>query len=281
MNRRSISDATLREFLLGNVEEDERQRIEEVFISDALMRDRVLGLEQELVEDYLEDSLNLTDKERFLAQYAATPTQRQQLRITKSIKDWALTESKATVATPTPGSSWSRLFGRLRLRPIFVIPIVAAAFIALVFAGIWLSRKLEQRNDLLALEHEIAQLNSTSNSEQALTSLTLRPISVRSSEPQAELVTRGPAKVVELRLLWIQSEHYQRYQAVVKRAGVAQSFTIRDLQADSDGRLIRIRLPIHILHDGSYELELSGVVSNGSPSQTEEYHFTVTANSNS
>src|SRR5690349_311562 len=93
MKEERLTDALLREFLLGKTNDEERERIESLFLSDSQTRERVLALEQDLIEDYLEDNLTQEDKERFLSRFAQTEDQRRTLRITKSIKDWAVTEA--------------------------------------------------------------------------------------------------------------------------------------------------------------------------------------------
>src|SRR5829696_3674840 len=123
MKDESITDADLREFLLGKVADEEQERIESMFLTDSHTRERVLAIEQELIEDYLENSLTEEDKVRFLLRYGQTEEQRRNLKITKSIKDWATAESKGPQAPVATFSLWSRLRTRLRLKPFLVVPI--------------------------------------------------------------------------------------------------------------------------------------------------------------
>src|SRR6185503_8468225 len=105
----TVSDVLLREFLLGSVDEDERERIEDVFLTDSQARERMLVVEQELIEEYLEGALTTADREKFLSRYAQTAEQRRKLRITKSIKDWAMKEASLTQTKPVTVSNRSRL----------------------------------------------------------------------------------------------------------------------------------------------------------------------------
>src|SRR5690242_18966613 len=116
------TDAVLREFLLGKVDEEEAAQLERSFLTDSEPREKVLVIEQELIEDYLEDSLTAKDREQFLLRYGPTAAQLQQLRITKAIKDWALREN-AMVQTLLQYSICSRLRARQWRKPVFVIPI--------------------------------------------------------------------------------------------------------------------------------------------------------------
>jgi hypothetical protein len=256
-----IDDAFLREFLLGKVDDEERGRIEDLFLTDPQAKERVLGVEQDLIEDYLEGTLTTGDRERFVARYAQTAEQQRRLRITKSIKDWALAEASAA-KTSGGFRAW---FG---FRPAFVIPIAVTAMIVLVVGALWLSRRLEHAT----IERELAQLNSPSNLRTGQLLAALSPVTVRSGESQAPINARSSDEFVELRLLWIQKERYPSYQATISRVGARQSFLVSNLQPESDGKAIRLKLPVHLLTRGMYQI---GLTADGSASSTEEYQFTV------
>lgn len=277
MKEEGFTDALLREFLLGKVNEEERERIENLFLTDTQARERILAAEQDLIEDYLEDSLAAADEESFLSRYGQTSTQQRQLQINKSIKKWALSESSSTHAVPVKISVWTYLRERLRLKPA-LIPIAATALIAVVVAAVWLSSRREEQNRHLAIEHALAQLNAFASLREVpphMRSLVLSPVTVRSSEQQPEINTRDDTRIVELRLPWIK-ERYSTYQAEVRRVGDDESFTIFNLQAETDGEyVIRIRLPVQMLRRGQYQVLLAAISSDGSASLAEDYRFTV------
>ena len=278
MKEESVTDAALRQFLLGDVDDQERQRIESLFLTDALSRDRILTAEQDLVEDYLEDSLTAADKEKFLTQYANTPAQRRKLRTARSIKDWAAGAERTTSTRSAVTSFWGRMSARLGVKPMFVIPIAATAAIAIVVAIFWLNSKTEERNRQAALNQELARLNTPSSLREVpsgLVSLTLRPGSVRGVEPQQELVKASDTQTVELRLIWNRQEHYPTYRAVARRVSTNESFTLPTLPAENDGSTIRLILPARFLTRGVYQVELTGIAPDGSTGPTEEYQFTV------
>src|ERR1700741_358804 len=131
MKEEFMTDAFLREFLLGELADEERERIESLYLTDDETRERVLDAEQDLIEEYLEGSLSRAKKERFVLRYARTVEQRQRLRITKSIKDWALTQEEKTQAATVPTSA------QRRLRPVLVVPIAAMVVIAIMLAIVW------------------------------------------------------------------------------------------------------------------------------------------------
>jgi hypothetical protein len=278
MKQEAMTDPLLREFLLGKLADEDRERIEDLFLTDSPTRERVLALEQDLIEDYLEDSLSQGDKERFLSRYAQTDEQRRKLRITGAIKDWAVKEARAPYPAATTRSVWNRFWTWLRLKPRFVVPIAVTIVIAMVLAIVWLNSRTEQRKHL-AIEQELAQLNSPTSLREvpaAMISFDLRPVSVRNVEPQTELKIPAGKRFVELELPWIQNERYPMYQAEIRRPGDRKSLTIPNLQAEINGHYtIRLRLHAQMLTRGNYQIVLTGVAANGAASSSEEYSFVV------
>ena len=283
MNEYIVSGALLRQFLLGKVDDKERQRIESLFVTDARSRERILAAEEDFIEDYLEDCLKPVDRENFLSRYGDTLEKQRKLRIARSIKEWAIKEG-AVVNTPvtaapfSPLAIWNRLRAPLQMQPVFVTPI-ATAMIAIVVICVWLSGKMEQRNRHLAIEQELARLNSPSNLRETVPhTLLLTPVSVRSAAGQAELKLRSDMQQIELRFLWIRKERYPVYRALVRRESDGELFTLDNLQAENaGGYAIRIKLPVHILTRGFYRVEVSGVAADGTVDLSEESSFIVSS----
>ena len=291
MKEEILTDALLREFLLGKLDDEEQQRIEDLFITDSRARERVLAAEQDLIEEYLEDSLTTADRERFLSRFAQTPTQRRKLRITKSIKDWAVTEAAATQAdvavsqtdaaisqtVPSKISIRSRAGAWLLQKIAFVVPIAVATVIAIIVATVWLNSRIERNRRHLAIKQELAQLNTPESRREAPSQilLELSPVTVRSVEQQAEIKRSADIQIVELQLPWIK-KRYSVYQAEVHRVGDDESYTIPNLHPENDGGyFIRIRLSAQMLSRGQYQIHLSGIAADGFQSNYEEYTFTV------
>jgi hypothetical protein len=284
MKEESVKDAAVRQFLLGDVDDEERQRIESLFISEPEMKKRLLFAEDRLIEDYLEDCLSTSEKARFLAQYGYTPQQRRKLRITKSIKEYAVAKALLT-GTATSAIPKRRTFlSALRLRnPRFFIPITAILAIAFIVAVVWLvelnSRRTRENNRRGAIERELVDLNAPSSLREAppQLSIVLPPVSVRSVKPQTELTPRTDTRLVELQLLWVEHAQYPNYRAVLRRVGNDGQFTIPNLHLEKspNGSVVRLRLPAHLLTSGLYQVSLSGIADNGASEQAEEYTFEV------
>ena len=276
MNEEPVTDTLLRQFLLGKVDDRERQRIESMFVTGALSKERVIAAEQHLIDDYLDDALTPADREQFLAQYGDTPAAQRKLRIARSIQEWATQSADLTpVANGAASSRWSRLRQRFRLKPVFMIPIAAVSMIAIIFAIVSLNKKWQQRNRRQLMQEEIVRLNSPSASSDdspRTPALTLMPGTVRSGEAERELTPPNDAEVVDVSLVWTQ-EAYPSYEATIGRFGEEELYKIPNVRVANG--VIRLRLPTRFLTRGLYQIEVSGISANGATSPPEEYKFVV------
>jgi hypothetical protein len=279
MKEEAASESALRQFLLGNADEEERQRLESLFITDSVVKERILAAEQDLIDDYLDGSLTSAEQQRFIQQYANTSEQRRKLRIATSIKEWATTEGNVSLPPePVRTSLWSRLRDGVWLKPTVALPIAASAMVLIIALAFWLNSRIERRNQQLTIQEEVVRLNVPENLRVVpsnLSSLELRPVVVRSGASQDELIINPDNGIAELRLVWIRTEQYPQYTATVRRVDGSKSVTIPDLQAEDNGKLIRLRLPDHFLTRGAYQVELTGITANAATGINEEYRFTV------
>ena len=278
MKEEFVTDAEIRQFLLARVDDSERQRIESRFMSDAEFNQRVLIAEDDLIEDYLENSLAPTDREKFLAQYGRTPQQQRRLRIGSLVMEHAASEAKFAQTAPTTGK-WRVLISGLQPPNLkLLIPIAATLTIVCIIGVVWLVRSNNRR---VTIERELAELNARpdlrENSSQVV-SLVLPPVSIRSVGPETKLTPRADIRVVELDLLWIQKEQYPNFYVLVRRVGTNEEFRVSGLHIErspTSGNSIRVRLPSHLLRDGLYQVTLKGVGPDGAASKDEEYTFVV------
>jgi hypothetical protein len=271
-----VTDVSLRQFLLGQLDDGQRQRIESRFLTDPQFKERIFAAEQDLIDDYLDGSLAKADHESFLLHFAQTPEQQRKLRISRSVMDWAMSEANRFEVRPQPISVWSRLFAGLRLKPVFVVSIAVSAMVAIGIAILWLNYTADRRNS--RTQEELARLNDPARLHETLPqmySLELSPVAVRSAQPEAEL-ERSSSQYVELRLRWIEREDYPRYRAMVRRFDDDETLLVDNLHTEGEaGKAIRLRLPVWMLKRGLYRVEISGVDAHGAVSAPVEYTFNV------
>lgn len=98
MIKQPVPDSLLRQFLLGTITDEERERIECLFLTDSPTRERLLAAEEALIEDYLEGSLTIAERDSFLWQYRDTVQQRR-LRILRALKAYALDNVTSAVTS--------------------------------------------------------------------------------------------------------------------------------------------------------------------------------------
>jgi hypothetical protein len=279
MNEKSVTGPLARRFLLGAVNDSERQQLESLFMIDPETKETILMAEDELVEDYLEGSLSESEKAKFLDQYAHGPRERRKLRIAQSIKEYGLAEARRQ----TGNSTIQKLRGLIswrwpKERRLFALMAVTVATL-LVVTAVWLVQWNNQRtrnNNLkAAIERELTELNSPSNlskNPSPMLSVVLPSVALRSHRPP-DVTSRLAYRIVELQLLLTQQQEFQSYTAVLSRVGGIEELTIPNLHAEknSAGRVVRLRLPSQALARSHYQISLSGV-PNGS---TEQYDLVV------
>lgn len=285
MSEKPMTRAVARRFLLGAVDDSERQQIESLFIIDPETKETILIAEDELVEDYLEGSLSESDTAKFLEQYAYGHRQRRKLRIVESIKEYG----RAEALRDQSGSSFLQhlrsfisLHGR-RDRRLY-IPIAVAMAVVLVVIAVWLvqwsNQRMRDQNLRLAFEQQLKDLNapsSLSENPPQMLSLILPSVSLRSVNSPAEIKPQAVYRIIELQLLWPQKEEAQNYRAILRRVGDAEKFTIANVHAEKNpvGKVVRLRLPAVSLAPGLYQVSLSAIASDGTPGPAEEYDFII------
>ena len=269
-----ITEQGLREFLLGNVDDTERQRIEIRFMTQSAVRERLLIAEQDLIEDYLNDSLTPSDKSRFLQRFAKTSDEQRKLRAASLVQQWATRKVQLAENESLPVPVRRSLLARLQFKPVVVIPIIA---MLIVIGTLWLSNRNDRHR---RIEQELARVNNPSNLSEApsqrISIITVAPVTVRDVASEYELKLSSDIKVVEVRLFWIQKENYQRYDATVSRVDTPEAFTVENLQVQEQGGVaVTVRLPAQMLTPGLYQIKLSGIAADGTSSPGDEYRFIV------
>jgi len=278
MNGPSRSEESLRQFLLGNVDDVEREGIERLFLTDPQFNEQLLAAEQSLIDDYVEKRLTADQREMFLSQYGASDDQRRKLRIAESIREYAEAQPAVVPTDATPTVVHQGRFG-LRAKPMLLWRI-AAVFIIALLLSVWLYSRMSQPGaQHLAIEQELASLNDPSRLREALpdmANLPLAPITLRNVELQAQFTPRTEIRVLELHLLQVQNERHARYRAVLQKGSGSEPFRFPEVQAsDETPRVIRLRVPTSLLSRGTYQIILSAIAADGSVSSVEEYNFTV------
>ncbi|HKO63180.1 MAG TPA: hypothetical protein VJV03_18605 [Pyrinomonadaceae bacterium] len=279
MKEEPVTKEVARRFLLGAVDDSERQRIESLFITSPDVQATLLSAEEELFDDYFEGGLSVSDSAKFVERFGRGERQQRKLNIAGSIRNYALSEGQRNRASSSIVEKFRHLISLPAVGGRRLYIPAAVTLVLLVIAAIWLAQWNNQRQsdaDLrLALERELNHLNSPSNltQEQTYVSVVLPPLTLRSSNQSSQTVSQTAHQIVELQLLLTRKQELQNYRAVLRRVGSADEFILPGLRPakSSAGSVVKLRVPARSLPRGHYLISLTG--SPDAPG--EEYDFVI------
>jgi hypothetical protein len=261
----------VRQYLLGDLEDEQRQQFEQQLFADGDYFERVLMIEDELIEDFVFNLLPLSEERKFFEYFLSTPRQIQKLRNAQALKEYS-----ERVAPPP--SHKERIITFFRGRQL-IAAVSLAALLVVCLAGIWILTRV-------SVDQEVAQLNAVGSPElnlginQAEQAITLVPIRVRSGaeiDLIEQSVSISPAtQVVQLRLQLAEDE-YRDYQGILQREPDSRIFTLGNLKAreTANGKLLVVRAPARIFSPGEYRLLLSGTTPDGRQENLGSYAFRI------
>jgi len=93
MNMDPTNDLPLKSYLLGDLNPNEQQRLEQRLMIDSAAFEELRWIEDELIDDYLEGSLSGSEKEKFENFFLSTPERRQKLSFAESLKRYVAVHS--------------------------------------------------------------------------------------------------------------------------------------------------------------------------------------------
>lgn len=284
MNDSHQEEGRLRQFLLGRVSEEERQRVEERLLVDPEYRERVLAAQDELIDEYAEGSLSDDERRRVAALILSTPEQREKLRtsllIKKYVADGAAAHSQSAGEEIERGAH-QRTGTPRRWRPYAYGAVAAALLLAfgiIVLRSGWF-RGPDEESDRRrrAVESELAQLNDArAPGGQPAYSVPLGPVFVRDLKAAPRVSPPPGASAVELRLLLMGGE-YDSYRAVIRTLDGPAGYNVANLHAAGvpGSRAIPLKVPARLLTRGDYQVTLSGVGAGDQVEEVGEYNFQV------
>lgn len=157
MEQPLIDESLVRKYLLGQLAEGDRERLEERLLTDDDFYETVTALEDrvedELIDQYLDGELTGDGRAHFERLLLYTPERADKLRLIKDLKALAVpavaldagAATRATTETPTPSrTGWLGAVGLFR-NPLFGLSCAAALLFA-VLSCVWLlvkSNRLE------------------------------------------------------------------------------------------------------------------------------------------
>ena len=111
------SDERLRAYLLGELREDERLRLDQRLLTDDDVAERVRLVEAQLIDEYVAGELDARAAEVFQTHFLKTDARREQVRLTSALKDLA---SQSSAAMPVPKAAQKRTWREV-IGPFLVV----------------------------------------------------------------------------------------------------------------------------------------------------------------
>src|SRR5687768_689163 len=82
----------IRKYLLGRLEGEEREQLEERVLSDAEFRNTVLLIEEDLIEEHAEGALDGVERQKFRLMFYTNPQRRLEVQVVEGLKQQAATK---------------------------------------------------------------------------------------------------------------------------------------------------------------------------------------------
>lgn len=265
----------IKQYLLGELDSESRERLEEKLMTDDVRFEELLIAEDELIDEYLTDSLTLSECEHFLQYFLSTPERQQKLRFAKALRRYTAaataTESPdSAISTPPaipPTKSILPFLRAWRPLPQFAL---ATAFI-LVVAGVFFL-VINTKNPT-SIPSEVA-----SNKGQPPPSIfvTLTPGLVRDAgELKRVPVPVGSDATLQVSLK-LDTNGYADYRAILKTKNRQIALLDNlDPQSTEGSKIVVFNLPASLLVRGDYQIKLEGKTPGGDFDRVGSYSFRV------
>lgn len=309
----SLSDETIRRFLLCRLSDDERAQVEERLFVDDVMEERVRLAECELTDDFAFNRLSAEEREFFVKKFIVTNARRQKLAVSQALQSHFSSppvNAKENVAAIEPGLGWrERFLGLFDFkRPALSFAASLAALI-LVAGVIWIvSRNLRESGEPVIARLDPSPAPTPQTSPQIVTSPTpnvdpnptpnptpkLTPTPVAPPPPRAAVASfvllpgalrdggemsrvtlpKGARDTVRLQLA-LEANEPGAYRAELLTAEGKPVMTSRGLKASgaTSGAKIVFDVPARSLQVGDYQVKLSRNTAGGSIEVVGRYYF--------
>jgi hypothetical protein len=295
-----FSDERFRAYLLGELAEQERLRLDQRLLTDDDVAERVRLVEAQLIDEYVAGEFDARSAGVFHTRFLKTDARREQARLTAALRNYsAVSETALAVPRPVAKGSWRERFTELfALKPG---PAWAAAgsfaLLVLVLGLAWyLSRQSRQSEAPIAHQPPVnaaspaatqtpavaqappavlpPQLKPTpSEPPVAVATFVLLPGALRGpGETTRVAVPRGERAILRLSLI-LEDPAPGTYQAELANAD-GQTVTVRKgLKPYKNGQTkIVVDLPARLVQTGDYQIKL-GRQTDGEFAAVGRYYF--------
>ena len=271
----------IRKYLLGELNEEQRQQLEQRVITNPEFKEEVLITEEELLEDFVSGTLSSQDRELFLRSYSS-PAQLRKVEVAKALAKYAAIHPIPPRPAPSE-TGWTKSlfrfffkgdrFGQLALATATIVLIGAGGLIAY-----WRISRDTRANyaALLQLNGPDGKVSPPDNS--IVVSVNLSSL-LRQEDGKPKTVTiNTQTETVQFRLA-DPSGGAHVFRAVLKNREGAKVFDLESLPSRKLDQLsvLILQIPAKMLSSQEYQLEISEKVPGGEYENPSIYSFQVRA----
>ena len=278
------------QYLLGQLSEQEQTELERLYLTDDVLFEQLLAIEDELRDTYARGELSSADRQAFEQRLLTLPRQKEKQKFARMLRQHLMPEGATAGPVAQPVAKWKSLLRILEAKRRFIfIPAVSAVLVVLVVGSWWLVRR--------SMQTSLSGPDAASRAR-GLPSQEPKPqpqAPTHAPEPEANTVafvltpglTRGgaqessllviPAGVSQVRLEARVEGDYTSYEAVLQTAESKGIWRKGNLKAQvfPEGKKIFLDVPSSLLAPGDYILTLRGLPASGSREIVAEYAFRV------
>lgn len=254
-----IEKETIRDYLLGILDEARRAQLEERILSESEVYQEVSVVENELIDQHIEGDLSELEEEQFETHFLITPERQSNLRFAELLKQYV--NSHYVAASQSEKAAPAQNFLSFQLAPLRRRPALVLSTAAVAILGIALIAWLVTRS---------ATETTVQGGTPVATVVTLTPHSTRSEG------VKVPPKGYDVKLqLELNNASFEMYKSELFR-GNKPLKTIADLKMEANGKQhVTLTITGEILSPGDYQVRLSGVSESGTNEFIDNYSFRV------
>jgi anti-sigma factor RsiW len=304
-DKNAIDDRMLIQYLLGELPEEDAERLDELAVADDAVAARLNEVENQLVDAHVRGELSAAEEAPFRSFYLASPMRRAKVEFaaalvgaTSNASPAARAQKEAVATTSSGWLDWLRA-PHLALQWSFALAALLVAAVAgyLLLQNRSLVAKISQIQTLQAtldsrLKELQAQIEASDNAPVTVAPETQKPASGAipgpalsaailllpqtrgASQPVAVLVEKGIASVPLT--LALESSEFSRYSVTLKDPSsnfVMWSSGVLAPKRGANLSTIAVNIPAKFLKQQNYSIELSGTLATGSPDLAGTYAF--------
>lgn len=159
LKNKAQEEAHLTRFLLGNISDGERERLEEGFFEDDEAFEEMLIAEDELTDAYVHGDLSTEERTQFEKLFLSSPQGQERVQFSRSLADAIANARPVETAREIPHTARPTLFAALRARGA-ALPFALAAGLFITIGFPWfLFERARMREDLQQTRAENAVLS--------------------------------------------------------------------------------------------------------------------------